>query len=657
MNTKTYGNMGQILRVDLTSKKVVREDATKYYKDWLGGRALAHYLLFRDVDVAKTDPLAPESPIYIGTGPLSGTTFPSSGRTHATFLAPLNTSGWGDANSGGHFGPALKRCGYDMLVITGASKEPVYINIEDDNVEILPAGELWGKGTIDTQAELIHKYGERTKLLCIGQAGENLVRFANVRTETTNSMGRCGLGAVFGSKKLKAIVANGTKTINLFKPKEFFEISKQLRDDLMDPNFGPAHSFTYKVMSTYGTPGVTNLIGKTGMVPIRNWQRCGIDPKFDELVNYWFDTYGTRREACFTCPVHCHAAYAVPDGKYPTRGGGPEYETTTALGHKCDITDCRVVLKLNAMINDYGMDTVEAGAVFSTIMELRERNLIGDDFTDGIKLDFANGDACVQLLPKITFREGCGDKLAEGPYRFAKTLGDEALKSVYCQKGMCATGVETRSTMGSMLQFAVSPRGSHHLNGLPTAEWVNIPPVAAYLGGTEEAGDVRSYHPMGKAKLVRFYENFFFFSDSTGVCKFNFGHLAYFHDTPEKLEYMHKMISKALYYATGIEYSKQALDNIYERCVQIERATICMRGMRREDDQPNWKCLNTSCPGEHPVGPNPLPPIDPVKFNKMLDAYYELRGYDIKTGIPKVSHLKKLGLNFVAAKMTAAIGA
>jgi aldehyde:ferredoxin oxidoreductase len=654
MTKEVYGNMGTILRVDLTTGKVEREESTKYNEKWLGGRCLAHYLLFNEVDVARTEPLSPANKVYIGTGPLSGTTFPSSGRTHATYLSPMNYSGWGDSNCGGHFGPALKRCGYDMVVISGRAEKPCYLYIENDEIRIESADGIWGKGTIDTQAELIQRHGEPTKLLCIGQAGENLIRFANVRTETTNSMGRCGMGAVFGSKNLKAVVAKGSKAVKLFKPKEYYKVTKQLRDELMDPNFGKIHGMSYKVMANWGTPGITNMIGATGMVPIRNWQRCGIDPKFDRLVHSWNTDHGTRREACFACPVHCHAAYAVKDGKYPTRGGGPEYETTTALGHKCDIADDKAVLKLNAMCNDYGLDTVETGAMFSTLMELMERRIIDKEYIDGIDMQFGNADACVEMMPKIVFRKGCGNAMAEGPYRVAKRLGPEALKSVYHQKGMCATGVETRATIGSMLQFAVSPRGSHHLNGLPTAEWVNIPALAIKVSGHKEAGDVRSYHPMGKAKLVQYYENMFFMSDSLGICKFNFGHLGYWHDSPEALDHMYDLICKSIYYATGIQYTTEGLFKIFERSNQIERATIVMRGIRRKDDQPNWKCLNESCPGQHPIGPIPLPPIDGKKYNKILDAYYDQRGWD-SDGIPKARHLKKLGLDFVAIKMKKAL--
>ncbi len=651
-----YGNMGKILHIDLTKHTYEIEDSTKYYKNWLGGRAMSNYLLFKNVDVAKVDPLSPDNVMVISTGALSGTVFPSSGRTQAVFISPFNTSGWGASNCGGHFGPALKYSGYDAMILKGKSPKPVYLNIQDDKIEFLPAGDLWGKGCIDTQAQLLNKHGVDAKLLCIGPAGENLIPFSCVRTELTNSMGRTGAGCVFGSKNLKAVVAIGTKSVKMFKPKEFFKLSKEVRDRLMDPKAGKIHGLTYKILSTYGVPGVTNLIASTGMTPIRNWQKCGIDQKFNELVTEWYDKWGQRREGCFTCPVHCHATYAVNDGKYPCRGGGPEYETTTAFGHKCDVTDARAVLKLNSMCNDYGLDTVSTGAVFSTLMELREKGIIDRAWTDDVDLKFGNGDAMVELLPKLVYKQGCGELLAKGAYHIAKDIGPEAVKSVYQVKGMCATGVEIRSTTGSALQFCLSPRGMHHLSGLPTAEWINWPPVAIYTTGYKEAGDIRSYHPKAKAKLVKYYENLFYMSDSLGLCKFNFGHLGYWHDSVKDFKYMLSSVKKGIYYATGIEYSQKDLFRIYEKAYQIERATIALRGVRREDDMPPYKATAGTCPGNHPMGPTPLPPLDMPKFNKMLDAYYKERGWYKKTGIPKPGHLDDLGLKDVASKLRKELG-
>jgi aldehyde:ferredoxin oxidoreductase len=261
----------------------------------------------------------------------------------------------------------------------------------------------------------------------------------------------------------------------------------------------------------------------------------------------------------------------------------------------------------------------------------------------------------IELLPKIAFKKGCGEKLAMGPYRLGKLLGAEAMRSVVHQKGMGPTGVEIRSAVGAALQFCVSPRGAHHLDGLPTAEWVNIAALASYTsGGHPEAGELLNYHPMAKARIVQYYENEFFIPDSLGICKFPYGHVPFWHDTPENLEYMYETLTKALYFATGIKYTKEDLFKTGEKAYQIERATIVMRGIRREDDMPNHKALTESCPGAHPVNPVPLPPIDKEKYEKVLDAYYEIRGWNSE-GIPKPSHLSKLGLKEVALKQTAAL--
>lgn len=644
-----YGNMGQILRLDLTRSISTVEDATQYYKDFLGGRSLNHILLFRDVDVAKVQPFDAENEIIFSSGALGGTTFPGSGRFQATFIAPLPYSGWGDANSGGAVGPEIKYCGYDAIVVRGKANKPTYIYIEDDKIEFLDAQDLWGKGTIECTTILRERHPE-SEVLLIGPAGENLVTYANIRTKLTNSLGRTGGGAVMGSKNLKAVVLKGSTPVRLHDPKKFFELCQQLQKHYMNPEVGPIHSLTYDYMSKYGTPGLTRMIGATGMTPIKNWQECGIWDKDTEIDGkYIMETWGVKREACFTCPVHCHTVYKT-EGEHATLGGGPEYETTAAIGHKCLLSNGKQVLKINHMCNDLGFDTVEAGAMFSTLMEWYDRGLIDEKFTDGIPMTWGNGEGMIELLPKIAIRTGCGDLLAQGPYQVGKKLGEEAIKYVYHQKGMCATGVETRSAIGAMLSFGLSPRGSHHLSGLPTAEWVNNPAISVHITGYEEAGDLLSYHPIAKSRLVRFYENLFELPDSMGICKFNFGHLGYWHDKPEHLELMWDYLTKALYYATGIEYTEEELMKIAERAYQIERAVIVLRGCKKADDMPNWRCLNESCPGDHPVNPVPLPKIDEEKYTKILEAYYELRGWD-QDGIPKRETLVELGLEEVADKL------
>ncbi len=360
--------------------------------------------------------------------------------------------------------------------------------------------------------------------------------------------------------------------------------------------------------------------------------------------------WGIKRDACQACPVHCHSIYHVDGGKYDTHGAGPEYETSCAFGHKCLVDNGAAVLKMNSLANDLGFDSVELANMFSTLMEWYDRGLIDASFTDGIPMTWNNPDGIIELIPKIAVRQGCGDELAKGPYWVALDLGGDAMNYVYHQKGMCATGVETRSTIGAMLSFSISNRGSHHLSGLPTAEWVNNPPVAIHVAGFAEAGELLSYHPEAKSNLVRYYENLFQMSDSLGLCKFCYGHAGFWHDTPENIEKMWDYLITGLNAATGLDYTRQDLDEIAERSWQIERAIIAMRGLRRNDDMPNWRCQNESCPGDHPVGPIPLPPIDMPKFNKIIDQYYTLRGWT-NDGVPTREKLEECGLKDVADRL------
>jgi aldehyde:ferredoxin oxidoreductase len=442
----------------------------------------------------------------------------------------------------------------------------------------------------------------------------------------------------------------GTRGVSIFKPREFLKLCEQLHRELQDPDYGVVHSTTYKVLSEYGTPGLTRIIGQTGMTPIKNWNRCGIWEDDVKLTEHLIDTWGVRREACFGCPIHCHGSYRLKHRRFSSVSGGPEYETINAFGHKCLEPRPEIVLKLNEMCNDLGIDTVEAGNMFSALMEWSERDIIDGTFTDGVPMRWGNGEGMIEVLQKIATREGCGGRLGEGPYRVGKELGEEALNCVFHYKGMGATGVDTRATIGTMLQFAVSPRGAHHLTGIPTAEWVNVPALALHTGGFEEAGDIRSYHPEAKARLVQYYENLFELPDSMGTCKFPWGHTGFWHDSPEDLEKMWDYFVEGLYLATGLSYSKEDLMEIGERAYQIERAVIVLRGIKRKDDMPNWRSLRESCSGDHPVGPAPLPPIDEQKYARILDTYYRLRGWS-KEGIPEKNTLVSLELQEVAEKL------
>lgn len=641
-----HGNTGKLLRINLSKGSWEAESSIPYFNQYLGGRALNHILLFRDVDVARVSPYDAKNEIIFGTGPLCGTTWPCAGRMQATFIAPLPYSGWGDSNIGGAIGPELKFAGWDNLLIMGRADKPTYIYIENENVEFRSAKDLWGKG-VNECTRILHKKHHGSQVLLIGPAGENQVRFASVRTQRTSSLGRCGGGAVMGSKNLKGLVIKGTQGVRIFDPENFLDLSMKCQNDLTDPNFGTLHSQSHAIMSKYGTPGFTKIFAQNGMTPLKNWSQCGVWAGDAELTEMMGDKWWGKQDACYACPVHCLGAYQVNDPDCPSLSGGPGYDSIISLGRNCLEPRAKIVLKLNAICNDLGLDPIELGNTFSTLMEWYEKGIIDDRFTDGVPMQWGNGEGMIKLATKIALRKGCGDNLAEGPYRLGKELGKEALQCVYHQKGMCSTGLENRAAVGLALSSALSPRGSHHLSGLPTTELLNSPSVATHLTGFKEAGNIHSYHPEAKARLVHFYENFFEIPDSMGICKFPFGHLGYWHDRPKDMNNMWDYLTKSIYYATGTKFTKDELLEIGERAYQIERAVIVLRGIRRKDDMPNWKTLNEECPGEHPTGPVPLPSIDQGKYEKILDRYYKLRGWTSE-GIPTKKKLAQLNLKDVS---------
>ena len=640
-----HGFSGKLLRVDLTKGSCTADDLGSYFKNYLGGRALNHMLLFRSADVATVAPFEPANPLVLGAGPLCGTTWPCSARLQATFISPLAYSGWGDSNVGGGVGPELRHAGWDAVVITGRAAQPVYLHIEDDRVELKPARDIWGKGANESIGRLLARHSG-AQVLVIGPAGEKLVRFASVRTSRSSSLGRCGGGAVMGSKNLKGLVIQGSRGVAVHDPKNFLALSLQCRNDLMDPRFGPLHSRSYQIMSHSGTPGFIRWFGRMGMTPMKNWTRCGIWTEDRDLTEITGSAARERQDACSACPVHCLGAYRPRDPS-DSCSGGPGYDAVVSLGHNCLEHRGKVVVALNALCNDLGLDPVEAGNIFSNLMEWHEKGIVDESFTDGVRMQWGNGEGMMELLPKIAMRKGCGERLAEGSYRVGKGLGTEALNCVYHQKGMCSSGIETRPAVGAMLSMALSPRGAHPLSGLPTAEWMGSPAVARKITGFREAADPLSYHPEAKARLVEFYENFFELPDALGICKYSFGHYGYWHDRPQDMERMWQYVTGALRYATGMRFTRDELLAIGERAYQIERAVIVLRGITREDDLPNWKCLNQGCVREDAVASPPVPPVNREKYEKVLDRYYRLRGWN-KEGVPAFKRLQELGLREVA---------
>lgn len=632
-----HGWSGAILRIDLTSKRVKRESTLAYTRKYLGGRGINHAILYREVS-ARTDAFDPENRLILGAGPLTGSLFPCSGRTQVTFKSPY-PSGLGDSNMGGHWGPELKFAGYDHIILQGAADRPVYLWIDDDKVEIKDASHIWGKDRYEAEEIVKAEIGDDDiRILSIGPGGENLVRFANIMNDLTNSAGRTGGGAVMGSKKLKLIAVRGTQGVKVADPDKLMALADHVTAKIRkDPG--------YETVSRLGTPNLFDFVSMLGMLPRKNWRECGIWDKQEAIHGRTLEkNFQVSRSACFNCFIHCHALYKVSNGPYgEVIGGGPEYETLCAFGNKCLCNDMPAILYMNTLCNKYGLDTVSTGNIIALLMDMYERNVISENDTDGVAMVWGDPQAMIQMIEVIAKRKGVGDKLAMDACDYAGSIGKEAEKLVTSHKGMTPTGVEVRSATGALLSHCLSPRGSHHLSGIPTIEWAPNPEISERVSGHKDGADTMSYNSKAKANAVKYYEDLFILVDSLGVCKFAFGHSPFWHDSKESMDDMEKCIVEALKVVTGETYAWDELMQIANRVYNIERVFINNHGMTRKNDEPSDRDLSEACPGNHPVGLSPLPPINKDKFDRMLDAYYDLRGWD-KEGKPTHKTLEKLGL-------------
>jgi len=421
-------------------------------------------------------------------------------------------------------------------------------------------------------------------------------------------------------------------------PEKLMELSDYITATIMeDPG--------YKVFSERGTPNLFDFLSMIGMLPRKNWRECGVWEKQEAIHGRTLEKdYQVSRSACFNCFIHCHCLYRVKEGDYEgVIGGGPEYETLCAFGNKCLCDDMPAILHMNTLCNKYGLDTVSTGNILALLMDLYDRKIITKKDTDGVSMVWGDTESMITMIHKIARGEGVGKKLALDSFEFAKGVGKGAEKLVTTHKGLTPTGVEVRSSMGALLSHCLSPRGSHHLSGIPTVEWVPNPEIAERVCGHAEGADTMSYHPQAKARSVKYYEDLFIIVDSLGICKFAFGHSPYWHGSKEQIDEMEQCLVDAIEVVTGEKFSWDDLMEIADRVYNIERVFINNHGMTRKNDLPSFRDLTEECPGEHPVGLSPLPPIDKDKFEKMLDAYYDLRGWD-KEGRPTKKTLSKLGL-------------
>jgi len=609
-----YGWMGTILRVDLTSGKIEKEPLSEQLmRNYIGGRGINVRILYDEVKPG-TGGLDPENVLIFGTGPLTGIPV-ASGRLNITAMSPL-TNILGDSNAGSHFSPELKFAGYDHIVFTGKADKPVYLWIDDDTVELRDAQHLWGKMTDLTQEMLMDELGDsRIQIACIGPAGEKLVKLAGIVVGGDGFCARCALGAVMGSKNLKAVAVRGTKGVKVAQP-------DALRTYILDLSRQMMQCSNYPTVSTYGTTWLYTGRHKRGGLTMRNAQQSGGFWGFDEIkAETLRERYNVKDKACFGCLIHCRNWFEIKEGPYAgLKGVRIELSIQEAWGSLNDNSYAPSLYKGFILCNQYGMDAIECGQLLAAATEWYKMGLITKEDTEGIELDWGNHEAMIEMTHKIANREGIGDLLAEDAVRAAQKLGRGAEKCITHCKGALKTNVELRGSPTYAFAHAVATRGCDHLRGaLP-------------------ARDVPGQYE-GIARAV--FENTYActLADSLELCKFCTPYLG--------MVMTVKNMTDLFGMVTGMEVSEEAMKESADRIWTLERAFIVREGITRKDDVLVGRSM------DEPVHEGPLDGLafDREKWGQMLDEYYDLVGWDKETGAPTRARLESLGLKDVADEL------
>lgn len=599
-----FGWKGQILRVNLTNGQISKEalDIAEA-KNFIGARGLGTWLHMKEVS-PKVEPLSAENNMIFVTGPLTGTMATSGGRYNVVTKGPL-TGTMAASNSGGHWGPELKYAGYDAIIFEGASAKPVYLWINDSEVELRSAEHLWGMDVPATTDALKEETDEEAKVACIGPAGENLVKMACIMNDYNRAAGRTGVGAVMGFKKLKAVVVRGTSGVQVAQPAEFWNTITDARKKLAE------NPVTGQGLAAYGTNVLVNILDQSGAFPVRNFRDSG---KFATVEKISAEThtekYLLRNKGCFACSIGCGRLSNVPGGKYKSFGEGPEYESTWVYGASSGVDDLEPIIKANCLCNELGMDPISLGATIACAMELYENGYLSKEVA-GYDLRFGNAEAMVELTQKTAYREGFGDLLAEGSYRMASKFGHPELSMSVKKQEIPA--YDPRGIQGIGLEYATSNRGGCHVRG--------------YLISPEILGLPEKIDPNiteGKAGWLKLFQDLTAAVDSAGLCLFTtFGIGG-------------EEIAAQLSTATGVDYSVEEVLKAGERIWNLERQYNLSVGFSKDEDTLPPRLLKEAMK----IGPNKG---QVVKLDKMLPEYYKLRGWDAE-GKPTKAKLKELNL-------------
>ena len=605
-----FGYAGRVLYVDLSTGKThtekLKEEVAKKY---VGGIGLG-MKLWLDNSKAGVNPLSPENPLVLALGPLAGTMFPTGGNGHAFISKSPATNGVGEAVSHGTFGTELKRAGYDAVVLSGKAEKPVYLWIDDNTVKLRDANTLWGKSPIETQAAIRDEIGDYyIRVASIGLAGEKLSKIANIINDTSRAAGRTGLGAVMGSKNLKAIAVRGTCDVAVAKPEEFMEMVEEFHERMK----GPAAE-KYR---TFGS--VENLLINNDLfcLPTRNFNAAHFENAAKISGEVLNEHFIAKIIGCNSCAMRCEHEAIIREGSYTGTMARIEYDNLWALGPNCGVDEPNFIIKAAERCNYYGLDAQSTGVTISFVMDCHEKGILTHEQLDGLDAHFGNANALVNLIGKIGKREGIGDMLADGVKVAAEKIGKDSMDLAMQIKGLELTGYDLRCMKTAALGSAVSFRGAdHNRSGAHTLD----------LKGKVD----RLKAEKGRGKLVKDLEDIFNVIDSLIICK-NAKTSLY-----EELAEMAKLYSLT----TGFEVSAEDMGIAGERIQAIAKLINIREGLSRKDDTLPWKVMHQPIQED---GASKDAVVNQDELNLLLDDYYQARGWN-NQGVPTKAKLEALGL-------------
>lgn len=632
------GYYGKMLRVNLSTRKTIDEPIRDDFAlKFMGGSGFAAHFIFNEVR-PDVDPLSKENKLIFAAGPFCGTSFPAGNRYCVASKSPL-TGIWGHATASGFWGPEFRFTGHDGIIIEGRSDTPVYLHITSCESRIVDAKRLWGMRTTEAQDAIKSDLGDKgTRVACIGPAGEKAVKYASIINDKGCAAGRTGMGAVMGSKNLKAIAVRGDKEVPLASTRfdeEAHKLFKIIKDDALS-----ATPIATAFFHNYGTVAIIPVAESFGSLAIKNFQLG----KWKDLRRIDLDALRkitTNVEYCYNCPLGCRRAVSVKDGPYAVGENirGPEYETVGAFGTMCLLNSIEAICKCNQLCDEYGIDTMTTGSTIAFAMECYERGIIGKKGMDGIDLAWGNADSVISMIERIAEKSGFGAILAEGSRRAAQVIGKGAEDLTTQVKGLEASMHDPRAESALALQYAVTNRGACHLHS--RAEdiclyWaVSYPEVIDYKKGTSHF----SYE--GKPKIVALGQDIAEIANSLGICH---------HPATSPSERWPKPVLTTLAenytLLTGHETSVTDLMKAGERITNLERCFNVLCGVRRKDDALPKRFME---PKKEGAAAGKVPEIE-----KMLDDYYKFRGWK-PNGVPTREKLLELGLGDAAERIVKSV--